>query len=85
MLNLSVRSNKTFLNFILFSILLVSSIYLNSLNWILSVEREDSIYGRHNIDNGTWMIINLELTIGFVILGLGLLYFIYLGTLKSKS
>lgn len=79
------QKNWWHLNFILFSILLIASIYLNLLNWILSVEREDSIYGRHNIDNGTWMIINLELTIGFVILGLGLLYFIYLETLKSKS
>lgn len=79
------QKNWWHLNFILFSILLIASIYLNLLNWILSVEREDSIYGRHNIDQGTWMIINLELTIGFVILGVGLLYFISLGNPKSKS
>ncbi|MCD8518699.1 MAG: hypothetical protein LRY32_03510 [Flavobacterium sp.] len=51
----------------------------------MSAERDGGIYGRHNIDNGTWMIINLEMTIGFVILGIGLLYFISLGNPKSKS
>lgn len=79
------QKNWWHLNFILFCILLIASIYLNLLNWILSAERDGGIYGRHNIDNGTWMIINLEMTIGFVILGLGLLYFIYLESLKSKS
>ena len=72
------------LNFILFSILLIASVYLNLLNWILSAERNGGIYGRHNIDNGTWMIINLELTIGFAVLGIGLLYFIFIGNLKNK-
>ena len=84
-INQKHQKNWWHLNTILFSILLIASIYLNLLNWILSAERDGGIYGRHNIDNGTWMIINLELTIGFVILGLGLLYFIYLETLKSKS
>jgi hypothetical protein len=77
------QKNWWHLNFILFSILLIASIYLNLLNWILLVERDGGIYGRHNIDNGTWMIINLELTIGFGILGMGLLYFISLGNSKK--
>lgn len=78
------QKNWWHLNFILFSILLIASIYLNLLNWILSAERDGGIYGRHNIDNGTWMIINLELTIGFVILGIGSLYFISLGNPKNE-
>lgn len=78
------QKNWWHLNFILFSILLIASIYLNLLNWILSAERDGRIYGRHNIDNGTWMIINLEMTIGFVILGIGLLYFISLGNPKNE-
>ena len=84
-INEKYQKNWWYINYIFLSLCVVLSIYLNLFNWILSVEREDSTYGRHNIDNGTWMIINLELTIGFVILGLGLLYFIYLETLKSKS
>ncbi len=83
-INQKHQKNWWHLNTILFSILLISSIYLNLLNWILSAERDGGNYGRHNIDNGTWMIINLELTIGFVILGIGLLYFISLGNPKSK-
>lgn len=78
------QKNWWHLNFILFSILLIASIYLNLLNWILLAERDGGIYGRHNIDNGTWMIINLELTIGFVILGIGSLYFISLGNPKNE-
>ena len=84
-INKQHQKNWWHLNIILFSILLIASIYLNLLNWILSAERDGGSYGRHNIDNGTWMIINLELTIGFVILGIGLLYFISLGNSKNKS
>ena len=40
----------------------------------LSVEKGNSIYGRHNIDQGTWMIINLELTISLGILCINLIY-----------
>ena len=52
---------------ILFSIICMSSIFLGLLNWIINLD------GRHNIDNGTWMIINLEMLSALSIL---LIYFL---------
>ncbi|CAM3882330.1 hypothetical protein FLJU110815_03605 [Flavobacterium jumunjinense] len=45
---------------ILFSIICICSIFLGLLYWIINVEKT-GFYGRHNIDKGTWMIINLEM------------------------
>ena len=74
--NINEKYNKNwwYLNYIIFTLCVLFSIYFNLFNWILSVEKGNGLYGRNNIDKGTWMIINLELMIGLGILGVGLLY-----------
>jgi hypothetical protein len=73
-INEKYQKNWWYINYIFLSLCVVLSIYLNLFNWILSVEKGNSIYGRHNIDQGTWMIINLELTISLGILCINLIY-----------
>lgn len=62
------------LNYIICSICLLVSIFLNLFYWILSIENAGRFYGRHNIDKGTWMVINTEMMIGLGILGVALIY-----------
>ena len=73
-INEKYQKNWWYINYIFLSVCVLLSIYLNLFNWILSVEKGNSIYGRHNIDQGTWMIINLELTISLGILCINLIY-----------
>lgn len=73
-INEKYHKNWWYLNYIIFSLSVLLSIFFNLFNWILSVEKESGFYGRNNIDKGTWMIINLELMIGFGILCIGLIY-----------
>ena len=74
--NINEKYNKNwwYLNYIFFAFCVLSSIYLNLFNWILSVEKDGGFYGRHNIDSGTWMIINLEKMVSLGILSVGLIY-----------
>lgn len=69
--------NWWYLNYFIFALCVISSIFLNLGNWILSVEKVDGFYGRNNIDSGTWMIINLEIMASMIILGIGLIYEIF--------
>lgn len=73
-INEKYSKNWWYLNYVFFVLSALSSIYLNLFYWILSVEKGDGFYGRNNIDNGTWMIINLEKMICLGILGIGLIY-----------
>lgn len=83
-INEKFEKNWWHLNSIIFSILLISSIFFNLMNWILSVEKNNGFYGRHNIDSGTWMLIKLELLIGFGILIIGLFYYSTIRFFKPK-
>lgn len=73
-INEKYHKNWWYLNYIIFTLSVLLSIFFNLFNWILSVEKESGFYGRNNIDKGTWMIINLELMIGLGILFMGLIY-----------
>jgi hypothetical protein len=73
-INEKYHKNWWYLNYIIFTLSVLLSIFFNLFNWILSVEKENGLYGRNNIDKGTWMIINLELMIGLGILSIGLIY-----------
>ncbi|MBC5836257.1 hypothetical protein G6N05_15430 [Flavobacterium sp. F372] len=84
--NINEKYNKNwwYLNYVIFTLSVLLSIFFNLFNWILSVEKENGFYGRNNIDKGTWMIINLELMIGFGILCIGLIYDIIKSVPKSN-
>jgi hypothetical protein len=84
--NINEKYNKNWwhLNYVIFTLSVLLSIFFNLFNWILSVEKESGFYGRNNIDKGTWMIINLELMIGLGILCIGLIYEIIKSVLKSN-
>lgn len=84
--NINEKNNKNWwhLNYVIFTLSVLLSIFFNLFNWILSVEKESGFYGRNNIDKGTWMIINLELMIGLGILCIGLIYEIIKSVLKSN-
>lgn len=73
-INEKYHKNWWYLNYIIFTLSVLLSIFFNLYNWILSVEKDSGFYGRNNIDKGTWMIINLELMIGLGILCIGLIY-----------
>ena len=68
------KKNRLYLNYFVFAVCVLISIFLNLVNWILYVEKTSDFYGRNNIDSGTWMVINLEMMIGLGILGIGLFY-----------
>lgn len=84
--NINEKYNKNwwYLNYVIFTLSVLLSIFFNLFNWILSVEKESGFYGRNNIDKGTWMIINLELMIGLGILCIGLIYDIIKSVPKSN-
>lgn len=83
--NEKFKKNWWYVNYIFFIVFILISIYLNLFFWILAVEKDGGFYGRHNIDSGTWMIINLEKMIAFGIIGLGLIYnIIEYATVNSK-
>lgn len=68
------NKNRLYLNYFVFAVCVLISIFLNLVNWILYVEKTSDFYGRNNIDSGTWMVINLEIMTGLGILGSGLFY-----------
>ena len=68
------KKKLLYLNYFVFALCILASIFLSLITWILDVEKNSGIYGRNNIDSGTWMVINLEMLISLGILGIGLLY-----------
>jgi hypothetical protein len=86
--NEKFNKNWWYLNYIIFALCILFSIYLSLFFWILNVEKNGGFYGRHNIDSGTWMIVNLETMIAFGIISLGLMSNIIeyvANNLKSKT
>ncbi|PHR10943.1 MAG: hypothetical protein COA40_12700 [Aequorivita sp.] len=75
------------LNFALIIGTVCLSVYLGFLNWANWADNTPGGWGSNNVDKGTYMILNLELTIGLGIVGIALLIKIItkIGEWKSKT
>lgn len=65
------------LNFVLIIAAVSLSVYMGFLNWAVSGDNIPGSWGINNVDRGTKMILNLELMIGFAIVGVALLFKIF--------
>ena len=62
------------INFILIIGAVYISIHLGFLNWAYSADQTPGGWGANNVDKGTKMIINLELTIGLGIIAIAFIF-----------
>lgn len=60
------------LNFLLIIGAVCASVYLGFLNWAYWADKTPGGWGSTNVDKGTYMVLNLELTIGLGIIGVAL-------------